>query len=75
VSPSKKKKRNSEQNINVRAAFIHVIGDLIQSIGVVIAGYIIWFKVGWQDVGLSRDYHCGHHHRCMQLYDSLQCNL
>ena len=32
-------------NINVRAAFIHVIGDLIQSIGVVIAGYIIWFKV------------------------------
>ena len=43
--------RNREQgrkktvNINVRAAFIHVIGDLVQSIGVVIAGYIIWFKV------------------------------
>ena len=37
--------RKSNQNINVRAAFIHVIGDLIQSIGVVIAGYIIWFKV------------------------------
>jgi len=42
----KKKKRSSEQNINVRAAFIHAIADLIQSIGVVIAGYIIWFKVG-----------------------------
>ena len=32
-------------NINVKAAFIHVIGDLFQSVGVVIAGYIIWFKV------------------------------
>ena len=32
-------------SINVRAAFIHVIGDLIQSIGVVIAGYIIKFWV------------------------------
>ncbi len=34
------------ENINVRAAFIHVIGDLVQSIGVVIAGYIISFWVG-----------------------------
>jgi zinc transporter 2 len=40
------KKHGLVDNINVRAAFIHVIGDLIQSIGVVIAGYIIWFKVG-----------------------------
>ena len=32
-------------NINVRAAFIHVIGDLFQSIGVVTAAYIIRFKV------------------------------
>ncbi|MPC27862.1 Zinc transporter 2 [Portunus trituberculatus] len=30
-------------NINVRAAFIHVLGDLIQSIGVLIAAYIIRF--------------------------------
>ena len=28
-------------NVNVRAAFIHIIGDLIQSIGVVIAAVII----------------------------------
>ncbi len=40
------KKHGLVDNINVQAAFIHVIGDLIQSIGVVIAGYIIWFKVG-----------------------------
>ena len=38
--------RKPAQNINVRAAFIHVIGDLIQSVGVVIAGYIIKFQVG-----------------------------
>ena len=41
----RKKKRSISENINVRAAFIHVIGDLIQSIGVVIAGYIIWIWV------------------------------
>ena len=33
------------KNINVHAAFIHVLGDLIQSIGIVVAGYIVWFKV------------------------------
>ncbi|XP_065919320.1 proton-coupled zinc antiporter SLC30A2-like isoform X2 [Dysidea avara] len=36
-----------KSNINVRAAFIHVIGDLFQSIGVVIAAYIIRFKPEW----------------------------
>ena len=39
------KKGVHNKNINVHAAFIHVVGDLIQSIGIVIAGYIIWFKV------------------------------
>ena len=43
----RKRKRGSGKNINVRAAFIHVIGDLIQSIGVVIAGYIIKFFVSY----------------------------
>jgi len=32
-------------NINVKAAFIHVIGDLLQSFGVLIAAYIIFYKV------------------------------
>jgi hypothetical protein len=31
-----------EENLNVRAAFIHVVGDLVQSIGVMIAAAIIW---------------------------------
>lgn len=33
------------ENINIKAAFIHVVGDLIQSIGVLIAAFIIYFKV------------------------------
>ena len=41
----KSRKRKSDRNINVRAAFIHVIGDLIQSVGILIAGYIIKFFV------------------------------
>jgi len=31
-------------NVNVRAAFIHVIGDLLQSLGVLTAAFIIYFK-------------------------------
>ena len=34
-----------EKNINVRAAFIHVVGDTVQSIGVLIAALVIKFKV------------------------------
>ena len=33
-----------DENINVRAAFIHALGDLVQSVGVVIAAVIIWVK-------------------------------
>ncbi|XP_015267136.1 PREDICTED: zinc transporter 2 [Gekko japonicus] len=32
------------QNTSIRAAFIHVVGDLLQSIGVLVAAYIIYFK-------------------------------
>uniref|UniRef100_A0A0N5A7D2 Zinc transporter 2 n=1 Tax=Parastrongyloides trichosuri TaxID=131310 RepID=A0A0N5A7D2_PARTI len=38
---------NKKQNINIKAAFIHIIGDLIQSIGVLIAALIIKFT-GWE---------------------------
>lgn len=38
-------KKNDHGNINLRAAAIHVIGDFIQSIGVLIASLIIYFKV------------------------------
>lgn len=34
-----------KQNINIRAAVIHVIGDFIQSIGVLIAAIVIKLNV------------------------------
>jgi zinc transporter 2 len=34
---------NRQRNINVRAAFVHVIGDLVQSVGVMIAALVIKF--------------------------------
>jgi len=42
-------------NINVMAAYIHVVGDLVQTIGVIIAAVLIW----WQpfDVG---QFPCSH---------------
>jgi len=33
----------AQQNVNVKAAMIHVIGDTIQSVGVIIAALIIYF--------------------------------
>ena len=36
---------NESRNINVKAAFIHTIGDLLQSFGVLVAAYIIFYKV------------------------------
>ncbi|KAF5286935.1 hypothetical protein FQR65_LT12394 [Abscondita terminalis] len=35
------------ENINVRAAFIHVIGDILQSIGVCIAAIVIYVRPEW----------------------------
>ncbi|XP_041508217.1 zinc transporter 2 [Microtus oregoni] len=36
--------QQQQENPSVRAAFIHVIGDLLQSVGVLVAAYIIYFK-------------------------------
>ena len=41
-----------DTNINVRAAFIHVLGDLIQSLGVLIAAFIIKFNVSYSKAGI-----------------------
>ncbi|KAJ6663449.1 hypothetical protein lerEdw1_009528 [Lerista edwardsae] len=35
---------NAGHSTSVRAAFIHVVGDLLQSIGVLVAAYVIYFK-------------------------------
>ena len=34
----------AHENLNVSAAFIHVLGDLLQSVGVMVAAIIIWIK-------------------------------
>lgn len=38
--------RCNHGNASVRAAFIHVVGDLVQSLGVLLAAAIIHFWVG-----------------------------
>lgn len=35
------------EDLNVRSAFLHVVGDAVSSVGVIIAAGIIWFT-GWQ---------------------------
>lgn len=38
--------RSSGQNLNIRGAFLHVIADLLGSVGVIISGILIW-TFGW----------------------------
>ncbi|XP_055902925.1 proton-coupled zinc antiporter SLC30A2 isoform X2 [Eupeodes corollae] len=38
---------NEVENINVRAALIHVVGDVLQSVGVFLAAVVIYFKPEW----------------------------
>ncbi|XP_022752702.1 metal tolerance protein B-like isoform X2 [Durio zibethinus] len=39
-------------NINLQGAYLHVMADLIQSVGVMIAGAVIWIKPKWLIVDL-----------------------
>ncbi|PQP94702.1 metal tolerance protein 1-like [Prunus yedoensis var. nudiflora] len=45
-------KKTKQQNINVQGAYLHVLGDSIQSIGVMIGGGIIWYKPEWKIIDL-----------------------
>ncbi|XP_068773460.1 proton-coupled zinc antiporter SLC30A2 isoform X2 [Struthio camelus] len=36
--------RGEQPDASVRAAFVHVVGDLLQSVGVLVASYVIFFK-------------------------------
>lgn len=38
--------QGSEHDLNLRSAFVHLMGDVLSTIGAVIAGVIIWFT-GW----------------------------
>jgi len=35
---------HTHENLNMRSALLHVLGDLLQSIGVALAGLLIWYK-------------------------------
>ncbi|KAB2073810.1 hypothetical protein ES319_A07G110200v1 [Gossypium barbadense] len=40
-------KTNKIMNINLQGAYLHVVADLIQTVGVMITGAIIWIKPKW----------------------------
>ncbi|EPS72195.1 hypothetical protein M569_02562, partial [Genlisea aurea] len=46
--PEKTKRRN----INVQGAYLHVLGDSVQSVGVMVGGGIIWYRPEWKIVDL-----------------------
>ncbi|KAJ4850179.1 Metal tolerance protein 1 [Turnera subulata] len=45
-------KEKKSRNINVQGAYLHVLGDSIQSVGVMVGGAIIWYKPEWKIVDL-----------------------
>ncbi|XP_050376365.1 metal tolerance protein 1-like [Argentina anserina] len=45
-------RKKKQRNINVQGAYLHVLGDLIQSIGVMIGGAVIWYKPEWKIIDL-----------------------
>ncbi|KAL3651068.1 Metal tolerance protein A2 [Castilleja foliolosa] len=45
-------KKKKPQNINVQGAYLHVLGDSIQSVGVMIGGAVIWYKPEWKIIDL-----------------------
>ncbi|XP_031496203.1 metal tolerance protein A1-like [Nymphaea colorata] len=47
-----KQRTQKRWNINVHAAFLHVLGDCIQSVGVMIGGAVIWWKPQWRIIDL-----------------------
>ena len=47
-------KKRSEQNINIRAAYVHLLGDAVSSLGVILGAVcIIAFKISWIDPALT----------------------
>lgn len=39
---------DEKENINIRAAIVHLIGDLLQSVGVIIAAIVVITKPEWK---------------------------
>lgn len=51
-SGGSQKKKKKQRNINVQGAYLHVLGDSIQSVGVMIGGAVIWYKPEWKIIDL-----------------------
>ncbi|CAF2284426.1 unnamed protein product [Brassica napus] len=49
---SEEKSSSKEMNINIQGAYLHAMADMIQSLGVMIGGGIIWVKPKWVLVDL-----------------------
>ncbi|GAB4858110.1 Metal tolerance protein 1 [Ancistrocladus abbreviatus] len=45
-------KKQRPGNVNVQGAYLHVLGDSIQSVGVMISGAIIWCRPEWKIIDL-----------------------
>jgi len=39
---------SKERNVNLQAAYLHVLADLLQSVCVLLSGLIIWYNPRWQ---------------------------
>ncbi|CAL5397580.1 unnamed protein product [Camellia sinensis] len=52
TSSQDKSKKQKKRNINLQGAYLHVLGDSIQSVGVMIGGAIIWYKPQWKIIDL-----------------------
>ncbi|KAI8572962.1 hypothetical protein RHMOL_Rhmol01G0241900 [Rhododendron molle] len=46
--PNSEKEEKKKRNINVQGAYLHVLGDSIQSFGVMIGGAMIWHEPKWK---------------------------
>ncbi|CAM6105725.1 unnamed protein product [Calypogeia fissa] len=45
-------KSSKELNINLRGAYLHALGDLIQNIGLLITGVVVWVRPEWKFIDL-----------------------
>nr|AAY46198.1 heavy metal transporter [Noccaea caerulescens] len=48
----KQEKEKKKRNINLQGAYLHVLGDSIQSVGVMIGGAAIWYNPKWKIIDL-----------------------
>ncbi|CAM8951318.1 unnamed protein product [Rhodiola kirilowii] len=51
-SSNEVQKKKKQRNVNVQGAYLHVLGDSIQSVGVMIGGAVIWYKPEWKIIDL-----------------------